>query len=99
MNALQKKTQQIFSLNLDCVKKKLMKPKVELGSAWSEKKVEKVEKQYKAFLVVCYTERGCTPTRDIDIFWHMHILFTQKYHEDCENIFGRYLHHFPVCDT
>ena len=29
------------------------------------------------------------------MFWHTHILDTQKYMLDCENLFGRYIHHFP----
>lgn len=31
----------------------------------------------------------------VDEFWHQHILDTHAYHEDCEVIFGNYLHHFP----
>src|SRR5581483_9524182 len=33
--------------------------------------------------------------RDIDTFWHGHILDTMKYAEDCQNVFGFFLHHFP----
>jgi hypothetical protein len=36
------------------------------------------------------------PTREIDEFWHNHILYTQQYFRDCENIFGHYLHHAPA---
>ena len=35
------------------------------------------------------------PSKDIDIFWHTHILDTQKYMADCETLFGKYFHHFP----
>ncbi len=35
------------------------------------------------------------PFMAIDITWHTHILFTEKYFEDCGNIFGFYLHHSP----
>ena len=31
----------------------------------------------------------------MDKFWHAHILDTRKYIEDCERVFGCYLHHFP----
>jgi hypothetical protein len=27
--------------------------------------------------------------------WHFHILDTRAYHQDCESVFGHYLHHFP----
>lgn len=35
------------------------------------------------------------PSEEIDEFWHEHILDTQKYHTDCQVIFGKYLHHIP----
>jgi hypothetical protein len=31
----------------------------------------------------------------IDQIWHQFILMTQDYHDFCESIFGRYLHHQP----
>lgn len=31
-----------------------------------------------------------------DLAWHAHILDTLAYHEDCERLFGAYLHHKPV---
>src|SRR4029077_17061635 len=34
-------------------------------------------------------------SKDVDEFWHTHILQTTKYHRDCESVFGKYLHHEP----
>lgn len=31
----------------------------------------------------------------VDDMWHSHILDTRAYHDDCDRILGRYLHHFP----
>ena len=31
----------------------------------------------------------------IDEVWHQHILDTNAYAEDCERIFGHFLHHYP----
>ena len=58
---------------------------------------ERVEKQYKRFLILnlMYPHKQIVPNREIDMFWHAHILDTIKYAEDCEQIFGRFLHHFP----
>ena len=42
-----------------------------------------------------YPDQTIVPTKDIDIFWHYHILDTRKYMEDCDKIFGSYFHHFP----
>ena len=30
----------------------------------------------------------------MDGFWHMHILDTKAYREDCQKIFGRFIDHF-----
>lgn len=53
---------------------------------------------YKNFLLLQkkYSGIPLVPTREIDEFWHNHILFTKNYHLDCLNIFGFYLHHEPA---
>src|SRR4051812_25707666 len=33
------------------------------------------------------------PTRDIDLFWHLHMLSPVAYHRDCMRLFGRLLDH------
>lgn len=38
---------------------------------------------------------GSMPPMVVDVIWHTHILCTEKYFKDCENIFGFYLHHQP----
>src|SRR5258706_3472526 len=35
------------------------------------------------------------PSDDIDEFWHNHILDTDQYIYDCQQIFGFYLRHYP----
>jgi hypothetical protein len=34
-------------------------------------------------------------SRDVDEFWHTHILQTMKYADDCETMFGTFVHHAP----
>jgi hypothetical protein len=53
---------------------------------------------YKNFLMLLkeYPREGLVPTREIDEFWHNHILYTKNYHRDCLHIFGHYLHHEPA---
>ena len=84
----------IDELDLGPIKVKLMRPD---GENWSLEQVSEVEKWYKRFL--CLSRKHPTvsivPTKPIDIFWHYHILDTLKYSEDCQNIFGYFLHHFP----
>jgi hypothetical protein len=59
--------------------------------------VSEAEGLYRMFLALQARhpdERLC-PTGPIDTFWHAHILDTQAYAEDCETLFGRFLHHYP----
>ncbi|MDX1900437.1 MAG: hypothetical protein SFW66_00360 [Gammaproteobacteria bacterium] len=53
---------------------------------------------YKNFLLLQkkHLPETLVPTREIDEFWHNHILYTKNYFQDCLNIFGHYLHHEPV---
>lgn len=89
MNKLDAK---IETLDLEPIKFKLMKE-----NGWPIDQVNEVEKQYKGFLHICknYTNLDVMPTKNIDEFWHTHILDTEKYMDDCDNIFGHYLHHYP----
>lgn len=82
----------IERLDFECLKFKLV-----TGEGWSLEKADYVENLYKGFLYVCATTSDIivVPSKEIDDFWHMHILDTQKYHEECNDIFGKYLHHFP----
>ena len=36
------------------------------------------------------------PTTLMDKAWHLHILDSQRYMADCEQLFGNYLHHVPA---
>ena len=64
---------------------------------WSKEDVSLMNNYYKKWLSihVCYTELATAPSAKLDEYWHMHILDTQKYMEDCQMVFGKYLHHYP----
>ena len=66
---------------------------------WQKKDVLAICAYYKNFLFLNkkYQEEfgNLPPSEEIDEFWHNHILDTKKYHEDCDKIFGCYLHHYP----
>jgi hypothetical protein len=53
--------------------------------------------EYRRFLTLHlrYPDRTLVPSALIDLVWHYHILDTRKYIEDCNRIFGHYLHHDP----
>jgi hypothetical protein len=69
----------------------------EEGQGWSREYVNQMAIEYKRFLTlsVKYSEETIAPSKDVDKFWHGHILDTMKYAEDCQNVFGYFLHHFP----
>jgi hypothetical protein len=85
----------IEALDLGPIKFKLMDP--EEGEGWTRELVEHMETQYKRYLtlVAKYPREAIAPGKDVDRFWHAHILDTRKYIDDCERVFGCYLHHFP----
>ncbi|HTI17547.1 MAG TPA: hypothetical protein VL598_07780 [Trinickia sp.] len=59
--------------------------------------VARAEAGYRQFLKVAakYPEEPVVPSEEVDEFWHMHILDTQRYGADCERIFGHFMHHDP----
>lgn len=73
--------------------------KVVSTTGWKRRHVEKLRDYYKNFLFLKKkypdTDVKIPPTDEIDELWHAHILDTHKYFEDCNAIFGEYLHHYP----
>lgn len=68
---------------------------------WSSEDAFHCSQLYKNFLFLQkkYASIPLVPTREIDEFWHNHILYTQNYFRDCLHIFGYYLHHEPASVT
>ncbi len=82
----------IDQLDLGPIKVKLMR-----DEGWSVEQVNLAEKWYKRFLFLnfMYPSTSLVISKTLDKFWHHHILDTQKYAEDCQKVFGYFLHHFP----
>jgi hypothetical protein len=68
---------------------------------WSEIEATHCAQLYKNFLWLNKKHLPMTlvPTREIDEFWHNHILHTKNYMHDCLKIFGHYFHHTPALPT
>jgi len=64
---------------------------------WVQQDAEHCCQLYKNFLYLQkkHHPTPLVPTREIDEFWHNHILYTKQYTHDCQQIFGFYLHHVP----
>jgi len=86
---------QLTTLDLDAIKFKLMDP--EEGEGWTREQADAVDLMYRRFLFlnIKFPDETIVPNKLIDKFWHAHILDTQKYMDDCQTLFGEYLHHFP----
>jgi len=83
----------IFSIDFSMIIDKMV-----LREKWRRSDAEKACEMYRNFLFlnVKYSEHlPLPPSDEIDEFWHHHILDTKKYIKDCEQIFGRYFHHYP----
>lgn len=63
----------------------------------TDEQAEAAELWYRRFLWLCYKypRQMHIPIMIIDIVWHAHILFTERYTGDCARLFGHYLHHRP----
>jgi hypothetical protein len=85
----------IAALDLEPIKVKLMHE--ESGEGWSLEQATATEFEYRRFLYLMkkFPAEEAAPNFDVDIFWHYHILDTMKYAEDCDAVFGYFLHHFP----
>jgi hypothetical protein len=82
----------VFGLDLEPVKFKLVKE-----SGWSLEQADEVGNAYKGFLYLAASnpDQRLTPTKLVDEMWHTHILDTEKYAKDSQDIFGRFMHHWP----
>src|SRR5260221_7084406 len=94
---LEQVTAAINALDLESVKVRAMDP--ELGEGWTREYAEGIERGYRTYLTMLakYPDHAedILLSKDVDEFWHTHILQTIKYTEDCEAVFGKYLHHAP----
>lgn len=93
----------IDELDLSPIFKKVCLPVEEGGYGWPEDAASSAIEDYRAFLHEIHEAepvngemKKISPDPIVDIVWHTHILFTEKYHADCEAIFGKYIHHEPL---
>ena len=87
----------IHALDLESVKLRVID--AELGEGWTREYADSIEAAYKTYLtmLVKYPDdaEDILLSEDVDEFWHTHILQTMKYAEDCQTVFGNFLHHEP----
>jgi hypothetical protein len=71
--------------------------KYENPSFWTNETIADTEEKYRRLLVLnlLYPDETIVVNKILDDYWHQHILDTKKYAEDCEKVFGYFLHHYP----
>jgi hypothetical protein len=87
----------IAHIDFTMLKNKLTKSPQEGGQGWSVEIVDKTEAKYKKWLFLKLKHENVLipPPRDVDTFWHGHIVDTQAYMRDTAAVFGQYVHHYP----
>lgn len=87
--------EKLESLDLARIVQKLMHP--DHGQGWTRPQVDRAIARYKMFLhlLYLYPNSAIVPTQEIDQVWHQHILDTRKYAQDCQWLFGYFVHHYP----
>lgn len=90
----------IAELDLDYIVEKMCAEDYPLPR-WTRSDANHCAKIYKNFLLLKKKHFGVpiVPTKEIDEFWHNHILHTQQYIHDCNKIYGCYMHHAPASST
>lgn len=86
--------QAVNNLDLRSISGKLSHENTEF---WTPSTVRYAEANYRRFLVlqIMHPIATLVPNKIIDAYWHQHILDTRKYADDCQTIFGFFLHHDP----
>lgn len=56
-----------------------------------------MESEYRRFLALrlAHPSAGIVPCKLVDAMWHSHILDTRAYADDCDRLFGGFMHHYP----
>lgn len=67
------------------------------GCGWTIEQAFGAIGRYKTFLFISYLypQALLVPTLEIDRVWHVHILHTRQYRNDCQRVFGHFIHHEP----
>ena len=66
-------------------------------STWSDDLCDFAECEYRKLLSLkkWYPKLSFVPSKLVDKYWHEHILDTKSYLDDCNAVFGYFVHHYP----
>ncbi len=86
----------IQAIDLSSVRTRLLNPR--WGRPVPAPVLDHAERDYRRFLFLIRKHEDqvtFSPTVDMDLVWHEHIIHTIQYLRDTTALFGRYLHHQP----
>ncbi len=65
---------------------------------WTLAYAERVVDEYRKFcFLACHSGHPVTPSDEVDQVWHLHLLYSQDYHERfCDEVLMQPLHHGPT---
>ena len=98
LKSLEEIKEYIFNMDMSMIFFKMTDEECagDLGLLWDDEDAAFAINQYRQYLyLIRKYDTNISPTLAIDAVWHNHILDTRKYVQDCQAIFGHYLHHFP----
>jgi hypothetical protein len=71
--------------------------RVAIESGTDRAKADRIMDQALAFLATCAVSTvPLSPSKTVDIGWHVFLVYTQDYSEFCQRIAGRFIHHVPT---
>jgi len=94
MSALASAIEKVNQIDLAPINKLLQ---YENPAFWTDDVLAATEANYRRLLVMnlLYPSETIVVNKILDDYWHQHILDTYKYANDCQTIFGYFLHHDP----
>jgi hypothetical protein len=97
--AIDKFVEKLNHIDFGPIAFKLMNP--DEGSGWTLDRTTEAIEGYRRFLLLSYLypDRKIVPDRIVDRVWHTHILDTEKYRADCQEVFGKFIDHYPYFGT
>jgi hypothetical protein len=93
MNAVSLRESNVPSISVDLLN--ASRRSDDFPQDWSQEQRELALGRYRKWLGLAqrYPRARLAPTRDIDLFWHLHMLSPVAYVRDCTRLFGRVLDH------
>lgn len=64
---------------------------------WPRRYAEAVIEEYRKFVFLAYrADHPVTPSDEVDLVWHLHLIYSQAYREFCADVLGEPFDHGPT---